>query len=466
MPINSITFRIQIIVLSVFMLLLLSACSPFAPKPRSDTDKSLPANFSLYDTSTQQQPNWWHEFAWDDLDHLVQKALRQNLSLQQAWARLQQAQSNVSISEAARLPQLNYNAEAGHSRNAQQVNGNSHITTSENFLLAMTSSYELDLWGRVAAQVKSAALNARASRDDWRTARLSIAAEVAQTAIKLITQRQLLPLARQRWQRARQQLQLLQRRYVQGMSTAVDIAQQRRRVAEYRAVILPIEEQDQQLNYDLALLLGEMPTWHWTPQREVLPRQQKISNVGIPGDLLSQRPDVHAAGLRLQAADWSVTAARADRLPAIRLSADGSTSSSHFNELFDNWLANLAASVSGPLFDGGRRSAVVKQAQAVVDERLANYNKTVLTAMKEVETALMQEQKRSLELQAIDTQVEQQQQLCAYQQQRYINGEGNYLNLLENTQTLNLLQQQQLKMQRDLLLARISLHRALGGTID
>jgi len=457
------------LILSIVLLIILPACSPLAPSPRATLQEELPPHFSLYsdnDSSNSDfNTNWWEDFYWTDLDALVKKALAQNLTLKQVWARLQQAQAITNISNSDRWPNFNYSGSANHNRNAHQTNNNSHITTSDSFTLALTSSYELDLWGRVAANINADTLSAQASADDWRTAQLSIAAQVTQTAIKLTTHSLLIPLAQQRWQRAQQQLQLLQLRYNQGMTTAIDIAQQRRRVAEYRAMILPLEEQKEQLNYELALLLGELPSWNWTPQQQKLPQLTPLDNIGIPSDLLAQRPDVRAAGLRLQAADWSVTAARADRLPAIRLSADGNINSNHINDLFDNWLANLAASVSGPLFDGGRRNAVVKQARAGVDERLANYKETVLSAMKEVESALMQEDKRALELQAIITQVEQQQQLCEHQQWRYINGDNSYLSLLENMQTLNLLQQRQLQQRRDLLLARTALHQALGGSI-
>jgi len=99
----------------------------------------------------------------------------------------------------------------------------------------------------------------------------------------------------------------------------------------------------------------------------------------------------------------------------------------------------------------------------VVDERLANYQQTVLTAMNEVETALMQENKREQELQAINTQLKHQNSVCEQQQRRYVNGNSSYLAVLENHQTLTLLQLQQLQMQRDLLLARSALHRAIGG---
>jgi len=453
--------RARFYAVSLLLLITLSACSPFAPQQRHGDEVELPQQFSLYRNTVEQPTKWWTDFAWEDLDGLIDKALAQNLSLQESWARLQQAQANVTISSADKWPYLYYSDEASHSR--QQEEGDSQFNTTNSFSLALASSYEVDLWGRVAANIQADTLTAQASADDWHTARLTIAAQVAQTWINLVAQNGLVPLAQQRWQRAVQQLQLLQLRYQQGMATGMDVAEQQRRVAEYRALILPMEEQQQQLAYELALLVGELPSWRWSASQTTLPQFTTPTNIGIPADLLAQRPDVRAAGLRLQAADWYVSAAQAERLPALSLSASLSNYSSHLNELFDNWLANLAASVTGPIFDAGQRRAAVDSARAIVDERLANYKQTVLTAMSEVETALMQERKRAQELQAINTQLEHQRNLCAQQQRRYINGDGGYLAFLESQQTFNLLQQQQLQMQRDLLLARSALHRAIGG---
>lgn len=448
------------------VVVTLTACSPFAPSSRLTPVVSLPESYSLYSAQPASSNNWWDDFVWQDLNQLVAKGLAQNLTLREAWARLQQSQAIAKKSGAARYPDLTYQADASHSRNGNDLDGNTQVTTQDRFSLALASSYELDLWGRVAAEVTSDRLDAQANHSDWMTAKVTIAAQVAETWIRLVTQHALVPLAQERWQRSQQQLELLQSRYRQGMVTGVDVADQRRRVAEYRAALLPLEEQEQQLSYELALLVGELPSWRWPAQQATLPKLSAITSIGLPADLLAQRPDVRAAGLRLQSADWAVTAAQADRLPALRLSATLSSDSDHLADLFDSWLANLAASVAGPVFDGYRRQAEVERTQAVVAERLAGYENAVLTAMSEVETALMQERKRRSELKAVSDQVMQQQVVCQQQQLRYLQGDDSYLSLLGAQQALTLLKQQQLQQHRDLLLARTALHRALGGRLQ
>jgi len=450
----------------VLTLLLLNSCQPFAPSSRVDQVVVLPETYSLYSAQQDGSENWWYDFNWHDLDQLIAKGLAQNLTLHETWARLQQSQAQFAKSRAEQYPDLSYSGDASHNRRGQQIDNNTQVVTEQRFGLSLATSYEVDLWGRVAADVSAARLTAEASRADWQAAQVTIAAQIADTWIQLITQQNLVPLAHERWQRSQQQLELLQLRYRRGMVTGVDVAEQQRRVAEFRAALLPLEEQEQQLHYDLALLLGELPSWRWQPLANELPQLKEITSLGLPADLLAQRPDVRAAGLRLQSADWSVSAARADRLPALRLSAGISSDSAHVADLFDSWLANLAASVTGPIFDGYRRAAEVERTQAVVAERLASYKKAVLTAMSEVETALMQEAKRSNELAAVSDQVAQQQMVCEQQRQRYLQGDDSYLSLLGAEQTLTLLKQQQLQQQRDLLLARTALHRALGGRVN
>ena len=450
---------------AVLTLLLLSSCQPFSPAARVGQVVLLPDNYSLYSARQGESGNWWYDFGWQDLDQLIEKGLAQNLTLHETWARLQQSQAQMLKSRASQYPDLSYRGDASHDRRGQQLANDSQIVTQQSFALSLATSYEVDLWGRVAAEVSADRLSAAASRADWMTAQVTIASQIADIWIQLITQHHLVPLAHQRWQCSQQQLELLQLRYRQGVVTGVAVAEQQRRVAEYRAELLPLEEREQQLHYDLALLLGELPSWRWQPVQNQLPKLAAITSIGLPADLLAQRPDVRAAGLRLQSADWSVSAARADRLPALRLSASAKTDSANVADLFDSWLANLAASVTGPVFDGHRRAAEVERTKAVVAERLASYKKTVLTAMSEVETALMQERKRSKELIAVSEQVAQQLVVCEQQRQRYLQGDDSYLSLLGSEQALTLLKQQQLRQQRDLLLARTALHRALGGRV-
>ncbi|WP_316347426.1 TolC family protein [Desulfuromonas acetoxidans] len=148
----------------------------------------------------------------------------------------------------------------------------------------------------------------------------------------------------------------------------------------------------------------------------------------------------------------------------MRLSSDAGYSSARFADLFDNWLANLAASVTGPIFDAGSRRAKVTRARAEADELLAAYEETVITAVNEVESALLDERKISEQLAAVDQQIERRRQSLDNAYIRYLNGDDDYLSYLIVKLSVDTLQRERVQKQRDKLLARVALHRALGGT--
>ena len=213
----------------------------------------------------------------------------------------------------------------------------------------------------------------------------------------------------------------------------------------------------------MSALLGRADLESLSITNGALPSIGALPGIGIPAEVLANRPDVRQAGLQLQAADWSVSAARADRLPAIRLTASAGYASSDAADLFDDWIANLAGSLTGPIFDGGRRKAEVERTRAVVDERLAAYRAVVINAVKEVEDALISEQKQRDYITALDQRLEAARLSYGESINRYRNGLIEYTTVLIQLNTLQTLERDRVAAQYDLLQYRINLYRALGG---
>jgi outer membrane protein TolC len=178
---------------------------------------------------------------------------------------------------------------------------------------------------------------------------------------------------------------------------------------------------------------------------------------------LSARPDIRAAMLRLEAADWSVSGARADRLPTIRLTGSAAYQAGELDSLFDNWLFNLAAGLTAPLFDGRQRSAEVERRRAVVDEALAAYCRTILNAVREVENALVDEQKLREHLLGLNAQLSAARSALDEARQRYRSGLNDYLPVLTQLVSVQNLERTIINRTADLLVARVDLFRALGG---
>ena len=185
---------------------------------------------------------------------------------------------------------------------------------------------------------------------------------------------------------------------------------------------------------------------------------------GVPAQLLDNRPDIRAGLFRLEAADQDLIAAKADRLPALRLTGGAAYDSSELDRLFDNWLVNLAAGVTAPLIDGGRRRAEVDVTSATVREELALYRQTVLTAVREVEDSLAREMKIREHIGWAEKQLQAAKIALSEARVRYLNGLNDYLPVLTQLLSVQNLEIDLISRREDLLYARIDLYLAIGGT--
>ncbi|MBN2396933.1 MAG: TolC family protein, partial [Deltaproteobacteria bacterium] len=259
-------------------------------------------------------------------------------------------------------------------------------------------------------------------------------------------------------------LELIELRYRKSMVSSLDVYQQRQVVEQVKAQIPLVEEQEQLLMHQLALLLGKPPRSSLTITRSTLPESSEIPRTGLPADLLAARPDVRAAGLKLRSTDWQVAAARANRLPTISLSASAAYQSSNIDLIFRNWLVNLAANLTAPLFDGGYRAAEVDRLRAAAEENLSAYRRTVYTAIKEVEDALLSEVKKREHIEALEAEIEAAGRALDEARERYLKGIDDYLPVLTQVLKAQALDVDLIRRQAELLGARVALYRALGGT--
>ncbi len=443
----------------VLSALLLSSCAVFAPDERTELNNGLPEQFSLYgDEATDAENRWWESFQSSELNLLVEEALTNSPTIQQAWARLAQAEAIAVKTGAARYPSLDYDAKVSGARNSNIDH------TIENASLGLNASYEVDLWGRIKSQTEAAAFDRDASREQLKTAAITLASQTALGWTGIMAQRLQTELIHRQLESNKTSLELIELRFRKSLATALDVYQQRQAVAGTESRIPLAELREELLFNGLAALLGRADFKTLEIPDEPLPTLSNLPAIGIPADVLANRPDVRQAGLSLQSADWTVSAARADRLPAIRLTASANYGNNNTIDLFDDWFANLAASVTGPIFDGGRRKAEVARARAVADERLATYRATVVNAIKEVEDALVSEQKQREYIIALDRNLELSRKSYEEAVNRYRNGLIEYLPVLVELVSLQNLERDRVEAQYTLLRYRINLYRALGGS--
>jgi outer membrane protein, multidrug efflux system len=454
-------FSLSIAFVLLNMVFFFTGCSPFKPAARTSLSGDLPAKFSLYTGEHDPDRKWWLSFGSAELNRLIESGLADNLSLKETWARLAQARAVAAKAGASRYPDLSATAGASASR-TQSGKGAPSVGTQV-FSIGLASSYELDLWGRLQAERQAAALDVVATREDLNTAAISIAGEVAIRWVGIISSRMQKKLLEKQLRVNETILDLVKLRFRNAMVSALDVYQQKQLVENVKAQLPLAEEKERLLLHELAVLLGKPPGTKLDVTADRFPDLPDLPPVGLPASLLSARPDIRAAGRLLEAADWQIAAARANRLPTVSLSARARYGESELDTLFDTWLLNLSASLAAPLLDGGYRKAEVDRTRAVVDQKLAIYRDTVLNAVKEVEDALVSEDKQKAHIAGLQQVIHTARIALEEAGVRYRNGISDYLPVLTQLLSVQSLENSLILRQESRMATRIALHRALGG---
>ncbi len=187
-----------------------------------------------------------------------------------------------------------------------------------------------------------------------------------------------------------------------------------------------------------------------------------MPQTGLPAELIQRRPDIRSAYYAVQAADSDLAAAIADRFPRLSLTAGVDTSGAHTRDLFDNWAGNLAASLTGPIFDGGLRRAEIKRAKAFAQEQLNFYARTVANAIREVEDSLVSMQKQAEYIKLLEEELAVVRLTLKDAMVQYQNGKSSYLSYLIAWSSIERLERQLVGERANIIKDRIGFHRALG----
>lgn len=449
----------------ILFVLILGGCAPFSPLPRPDAPLEMPRAYTLFTPGAKPPDQWWQAFGSPELNELVDAALAANFDIRDAWARLKQAHATARKINATEKPVLEFDTSAQYNRMQSRDSSRDDPRTTDNqsWRMGLAAAYEVDLWGRLDAQRQSEAANLQATRLDLESAAVTVSAQVASTWIDLLATRQNISILENQIQTNVTLLNLQRLRFSNGRAKALEVSQQRQALAAARAERPLLQRNEQLLINSLALLVGKATPGSLSINGQRLPSLIALPATGLPADLLSARPDVRAAGLRLHAADWRVSAARADRLPNMTLSAQAAFSSGSLDLLFDNWIATLAGSITGPIFDGGRRSAEVSRTRAVAEERLSNYARTVAVAVKEVGDSLVGEDRQRAYIHLLKDQLRAARLTRKDARLQYRNGQSDYLSYLTAWNAVQRLERQLVDEEATLIKNRVALYRTLGG---
>jgi NodT family efflux transporter outer membrane factor (OMF) lipoprotein len=415
-------------------------------------------------------PDWWQRFNSAELPALIAAALNANPDLVIAAERVRQAEAQVRIAGASLFPELSFSA--GTSRRETQPDGRDW-STSDGSNASFSASYELDLWGRNAAGARAARSALRASRFDLETVRLTLVTGVANAYFQVLSLRGRLAITRENLVIANRVFAVVDARVRNGAASALDLARQQAAVLAQRAAIPPLELQERQTLFALALLLGRPPEgcragFSTTDATVALNLNDLVVPgvaPGLPADLLTRRPDLASAEAQLTAANANVTAARAALLPAIQLTGSAGLASNVLLNFMSAPTATLAlgASLLQTIFDGGRLRSQVDVAASRERELVESYRKAILAALADVESTLASSS-RTAEQELLQQQVlEQARQALRLSEIRYREGVGDLLTVLDAQRTLFQAEDQLAQIRLSRLQASIGLFKALGG---
>ena len=442
------------------MFLLLGSCTPYELKDLQEPGVRIPESFAAPVSQLEPPEHWWLAFDDPQLNQTVLEAFDSNLSLKQAWARLDQALATATILGAPLLPDVNLDGSA----NRQRADSSGNRSYSNRFRLGLALTWELDLWKKIANRAEAAVLLATASRDDAEQTALLLSGTVVDLWFTIQEQEQLLGVLKEQITSSTNQLEVIEHRYGQGVGSALQVLQQRLQLAQVESQVPSVVSALEVTRNRLSVVLGRAPQFpiEVTPD-SVLPALPAFPELPAPRALLETRPDLRAAYKRLAAADLEVAAAIADMLPTVRISLDASFNSPSLSSLFDDTLASMGGSLLQPVFDGDRRGAEVDRRKAQMIERMDAFSEKFLVALREIKDAIDQELNQIELLEDVRAQISIASSTLAEARFSYANGQNEYLDVISALQALQSVQRQEVTVRKQLLSIRSNLYLALGG---
>jgi multidrug efflux system outer membrane protein len=455
--------------LALALILPLSGCMNLAPRyerPAAPVAAAFPTvegNVHSGNPVANEAPAniaWQRFFTDPRLQQLIGMALANNRDLRVSVLNIEQARAAFQIQRSARFPSLN----AGLTANRAATAGDAPLTSVYQAGLSV-SAFELDLFGRVRNLSDAALAQYLATEEARKTAQISLIATVANTYLAKLADEEQLALTQQTLKTREESLRLTKLRFENGVVSKLDLQQSISLVEGARAVLAQQQRLRAQAINALTLLVGQ-------PIPDDLPAGATLATTnlpdlpaGLPSDLLASRPDIRAAEQQLIAANADIGAARANYFPRISLTGSAGTASSELSGLFKSgsfgW--TFAPQAILPLFDFGARRAGVASARAGRDIAVAQYEKAIQTAFREVADALAGQATFSEQLRAQQATAESEAERFKLSDLRYRSGTANYLDLLDAQRSLFVAQQSAVEANLERLQNQVTLYRVLGG---
>ena len=408
---------------------------------------------------------WWRQFGDARLEQLIDAALAAAPDVRSAQAKLRQARAARDLAVANLYPSVGVSAGATRSRSGSEAGGSGKSQTL--YAAGFDASWEPSIFGGLRDAADAALADAAAAQAGLESTRASLAAEVALEYVTLRASQQRLAIVRANVGSQAETLQISEWREMAGLVTRLDVEQARTNLEQSRASIPGLETTRAEAEHRLAILVGQAPGSLRETLRETrpLPAAPDGIAVGIPADTLRQRPDVRAAELTLRAEIARTAQTEADRYPSLTLSGSFGWKAFALSALDggNSVVRSLAASLAGPLFDAGRVESRVAAQTAVQDQAFVAWEKSLLTALEDVENAMAAYANGRDRVDARSRAASAAANAAELARAQYQAGLVDFQSVLETERTLLTAQDNLASAEADVLTAVIQLYKALGG---
>jgi len=464
--------KIQVMIMAV----VLTACTTVGPDFQSPTVQT--ANHWAGDNrSVRNTPahtaDWWKVFHDPVLTSLIERGYHHNLSLQAAGVSVLQARAQLAQSVGMLYPQQqtltgNYVYQRIGGSSLSGLLPSSFNTDS----IGVAANWEIDFWGKYRRAIQSNDANFLASLAAYDAALVTLTAEIASTYVNICTYEKLIQVTQSNIRIQKESLNIALSRFNAGETSLLDVEQAKTQLSETLASLPPLEANLQQQKDALAVLLGTTPNkvGPLLSGGKGIPKAPASVAVGIPKDLLRQRPDVQQAELQALAQSAAVGVQEANLYPALSLSGSFSFASSNINDSstsdifqWSNRTISFGPYLSLPIFNYGQLTNAVRAQDAAFQEAILNYQNVVLQAQQEVQDGIVsyvQSQKAVNSLIQANTSAERSTHLAMI---RYKEGQTDYTTVLNAEQDQLSVQTSLTRQQGNVPQGLIALYRALGG---
>ena len=451
--------------LVIGVLLTLQACSTL-PETISDQDTpeglsavTVPDRWkSMAEEGTHQLQMQWHQVIHSEqLDALIEEALKHNQDLQASASRVLAARSQAEIASGELLPEIDATLDGGRQRNAIG-------DTSNSFSASLNLRWELDVWGRLSNAEQAALLSYQEQQQLFYDARRSLAGQVAIAWIDAIEAKRQYQLSSAQENSLKESLDVIEDGFQRGIRPALDVYSAR---AEWLNGQTDTQERQLNLNTalrDLSVLIGRYPSVE-NDVPEALPLSLTALPKGLSSELLERRADVQAAYSAVLSQQSNVLSAGANRLPRFTLTASVGATSDSLSDVVrgDELVWNALGGLTAPIFDAGRLEAEEQRQQFLLEAAIADYRQTALTAFSEVEQTLDADYWIAKQLVSAKASVDVSQQAEQQAFENYLAGLENLNTWLQAQRTAFSRSSQLMALEAGYFQNRIQLHQALGG---